>query len=132
MIGGCCPAPTRLWRDDYDEPLSVLHTDGRDRARCSWAAEPVPASRVLREAAPELLDCTGRRSLPNEDVPWETVAARLDPGSDELQLAIEIETDAETETRTILVASVPLSGEAPMRVVAQSTSTPNSQVALAP
>ncbi len=93
--------------------------------------EPVPASRVLREAAPEVL-ASLEPIDPDQDVPWETVSARLDPGSDELQLAIEIEIDAETDTCTILVASVPLSGEAPMRVVAQSTSTPNSQVALAP
>ena len=65
-------------------------------------------------------------------MPWTTVAARLDPGSDDLQLAISVETDAETETWTILVASVPLTGAAPMRVVARFESTPTSQVAVAP
>ena len=124
------PGADALWRDDYDEPLSVLHADGRIEP-LRVGGEPVPASRVLREAAPEVL-ASLEPIDPDQDVPWETVSARLDPGSDELQLAIEIEIDAETDTCTILVASVPLSGEAPMRVVAQSTSTPNSQVALAP
>jgi len=91
----------------------------------------VPVSRILREAAPDVLAALPPTE-PDQDVPWTTVAARLDPGSDDLQLAINVETDAETETWTILVASVPLTGAAPIQVVARYESTPASQVAVVP
>jgi hypothetical protein len=124
------PGTGTVWRDDYDEPLSVLHADGRIEPLLV-GGRPVPVSRVLREAAPALLAALPPVA-PSQDVAWESVAARLDPGSDELQLAIEVETDAEAGTATILVASVPLSGAAPIRVLARRESTPSTQVALAP
>ena len=119
-----------MWRDDSDEPLSVLDSEGGIE-ELLVDGRPVPVSRILREAAPDVLAALPPTE-PDQDVPWTTVAARLDPGSDDLQLAINVETDADTETWTILVANVPLTGATAIRVLARFESTPTVQVAVAP
>jgi hypothetical protein len=122
------PGADPLWRDDYDEPLSILDAAGTI-APLLVGGRPVPVSRVLREAAPELL-ASLEPIDPDQDVPWETVSARLDSTSDELLLSIEIEADE--DTMTILVASLSLAGTTQARSIARLESTPRSRIAVAP
>jgi hypothetical protein len=122
------PGADALWRDDCDEPLSILDARGGIEPLLV-GGRPVPVSRILREAAPELLAALGPID-PDQDVPWGTVAARLDPAADELRLAIEL--DADEAGPTIVVASVPLSGASASRLVARFEQTPSSATAVAP
>ena len=122
------PGGDPLWRDGYDEPLSVLDAAG-DVEPLLVAGRPVPASRVLREAAPDVLAALDPID-PRGDVPWNTVSARLDPEADELLLAIEI--DRDDETRTVIAAGLSLSGASPAHLIARIESTPSNQFAVAP
>jgi hypothetical protein len=122
------PGADALWRDDYDEPLDILNATG-DVQPLLVGGQPVPASRALREAAPQLLSALEPID-PRRDVPWSTVSARLDANSDELLLAIEIARDE--DTRTVIAAGLSLTGAAPARRIAHIESTPGSQVAVAP
>lgn len=122
------PGADALWRDDYDEPLSTLDANGRVE-RLLVGGRPVPASRVLREAAPQVLAALEPID-PDRDVPWGTVSARPDLDSDELLLAIEV--DRNDYTRTVVVAGLPLDGPTPARLIAHIEPTSGSQVAVAP
>lgn len=96
------PGYDTVWRDDYDEPLCVLDAAGRTEP---WLAggEPLPPSRILREVAPELL----RTPAPDQDVSWETVAARVHNG--ELLVAVRVD-----EHPALIV------GTDPIRIIARS------------
>lgn len=120
------PGLDTVWRDDYDEPLSILDAGGETEPLLV-GGKPVPVSRVLREAAPQLLATLEPPDL-HQDVPWHTVAGRLDAGSDELFLAVSVGPERET----LLVVSIPLSGANPAREIARFESTPSRQVAVAP
>jgi hypothetical protein len=122
------PGADVLWRDDYDEPLSVLDAAGSIEPLLV-GGRPVSVSRVLQEAAPELLAALEPID-PNQDVPWETVSARLDTAADELLLSIEIRAD--DDTTTILVVGLSLPAATPARVIVHFKSTPRSQIAVAP
>jgi hypothetical protein len=124
LLPGC----DALWRDGYDEPLSVLNATGTIEPLLV-GGRPVPVSRVLHEAAPELLASLEPIDL-TQDVPWRTVSARLEPGSHELLLAIEI--DAQDEVTTVLAVRLPLAGTVLARVIARFESTPRAQIAVAP
>jgi hypothetical protein len=67
---------------------------------------------------------------PHRDVPWSTVAARLEPGSQELVMAIQM--DAREDVTTVLEVRLPLAGTLRSRVIARSESTARAQVAVAP
>jgi hypothetical protein len=108
--------------------LSFLDVTGRVEPLLV-GGRPVPASRVLREAAPQVLSAVTPID-PKHDVPWATRAARWDADADELLLAIEI--DRDDDTRTVVVAGLPLDGRAPARLVAHVEPTPGSWVAVAP
>jgi hypothetical protein len=108
--------------------LSVLGATG-GIAPLLVGGQPVPVSRVLHEAAPELLASLEQIDW-NRDVPWQTVSARLDPGTRELLMAIEI--DAQEDVTTLLAVRLPLAGTLPARVIARFESTPRAQIALAP
>jgi hypothetical protein len=122
------PGADALWRDDYDEPLSLLDATGRVEPLLV-GGRPVPASRVLREAAPQVLSALEPID-PSGDAPWGTSSARWDADADELLLAIQI--DRDDDTRTVIVAELPLDGSAPARPIAHIEPTPGSRVAVAP
>jgi hypothetical protein len=122
------PGLDTVWRDDYDEPFGVLDATGRIEPLLI-GGRPVPASRMLAEATPELLAALHTID-PERDVPWEAVAARVDLVSDELAIAIEV--DADEHAKTLLAVRLPFAGGAPARVVARFESTPSSQLAIAP
>ncbi len=124
LLPGCDP----VWRDGYDEPLSVLDATGTIEPLLV-GGRPVPVSRVLREAAPKLL-ASLEPIDPNQEVPWQTVSARLEPGTHELLMAIEI--DAQEDVTTVLAVRLPLAGTLPPRVIARFESTPRAQIAVAP
>jgi hypothetical protein len=122
------PGVDTVWRDDPDEPLSVLDATG--------VIEPLlvggraaPVSRVLCEAVPELL-ASVEPIDPDGDVPWHTVSARLEPGTHELLMTIEI--DVQDDVTTLLAVRLPLAGTLPARVIARFESTPRAQIAVAP
>jgi hypothetical protein len=71
---------------------------------------------VLHGADPELLASLGPID-PNREVPWSTVAARVEPGSHELLMAIEI--DAHEDVTTVLVVRLSLIGTLAPRVIAR-------------
>lgn len=121
------PGADTVWRDDYDEPLSLLAEDGALEPLLV-GGRPVAASRVLREAAPELLSALAPVA-PGGDVPWGTVDARLDTASDELHMAIEIDGE---DRPAVVVAALPLDGAAPARLVAHVEPTSRCEVAVAP
>ena len=122
------PGVDTVWRDNPDEPLSVLDATGVIEPLLV-GGRPVPVSRVLREAAPELL-ASLEPIVRNEEVPWHTVSARLEPGTHELLMTIEI--DAQDDVTTVLAVRLPLAGTLPARVVARFESTPRAQIAIAP
>jgi hypothetical protein len=122
------PGADALWRDDYDEPLSLLDAGGRVEPLLV-GGRPVPASRVLREAVPHVLSAL-QPIDPEGDVPWATTSARWDRAANELLLAINI--DKDDDTRTVVVAGVPLDGSAPGRPIAHIEPRPGCQVAVAP
>jgi hypothetical protein len=122
------PGLDSVWRDDYDEPLGVLDATGKIEPLLV-AGTPVPASRVLREAAPQLLSAL-QPIDPNRDVAWETQSARLNTFTEELMLAIEITRD--DETSILIVAGLSLAGVVPARLIAQFESTPRCRIAVAP
>lgn len=121
------PGVDALWRDD-DEPMSILDADGRIE-HLLVGDQPVPASRVLREAAPQVLAKLGPID-PDGDVPWRTISARVDAGLDELVLAIEV--DRSDDTRAVVVAGLALDGATPARLIAQIEPRSDSQIAVAP
>ena len=122
------PGADALWRDGYDEPLSLLAADGGIEALLVGGA-PVPASRVLREAVPELL--AGLQPVdPDDDVPWETVGARLAADAGTLHLAVELV--REENRRAVVVAALPLDGTRPAHLLAHVEPEPGLEVALAP
>jgi hypothetical protein len=120
------PGADALWRDGYDEPLSLLDVTGRIEPLLV-AGRPVPPSRVLEEAAPHILASLGPVD-PGSDVPWEITGARWD--ANELLIAIGIDTD--DQTRTLLLAGLPLDASAPARTLAYVEPDQGSQVAIAP
>ena len=122
------PGCDAVWRGGYDEPLSVLGATGTIEPLLV-GGRPVPVSRILHEAAPELFASLGPID-PNRDVPWNTVSARLEPGSHELLMAIEI--DAQNDVTTVVAVRLPLAGTFPPRVIARFESTPRAQIAVAP
>jgi hypothetical protein len=69
------------WRDDPDEALSVLDATGVMEPLLV-DGRPVPVSRVLREASPELL-ASVEPIVRNEEVPWHTVSALRSPSHPE-------------------------------------------------
>ncbi len=121
------PGADALWRDDFDEPLSIVDAAGHIEELLA-GGRPVSVSRVLREAAPELL-ASPEPTDPGQDVPWEAVSARLDHLSGELLLAIEV--DAPDERLTIVVVGLPIAIAGAARVIAQYQSAPRSQVVVA-
>jgi hypothetical protein len=89
----------------------IASREKRNTARPPLAIEPllvggrpVPVSRILHEAAPELF-ASLEPIDPNRDVPWSTVSARLEPGSDELLMAIEI--DGQEDVTTVVAVRLP-------------------------
>jgi hypothetical protein len=60
------PGWDTVWRDDCDEPLSVLDADGRIGPWLVSGCEVRPSG-LLQDVAPELLRATD----PSQDVPWE-------------------------------------------------------------
>ena len=120
------PGADPVWRDDYDEPLSVLAENGALEPLLV-GDRPVPTSRVLREVAPELLAALAPVDR-DDDVPWGTVDARLDPEADELHLAIAIVREDQAAT---LIAALPLDGRTPARLVDHIEPAPGRRVALA-
>ncbi len=121
------PGSDTIWRDDYDEPLTLLAPDGALEPLLVGGT-PVPASRVLREAAPQLLGAQVPADS-NDDVPWNTVGARLDSAAKELHVAIDLERE---ERVAVVVAALPLDGAAPARLIAHLEPTPGGAVAAAP
>src|SRR3954447_21435582 len=122
------PGADALWRDGYDEPLSLLDDAGRIEPLLV-AGRPVPPSRVLEEAAPHILSSLGPVD-PGSDVPWEITGARWDTDVNELLIAIGIDTD--DQTRTLLLAGLPLDASARARTLAYVQPDQGSRVAIAP
>jgi hypothetical protein len=122
LPGDCWLLPGRdpLWRDDYDEPVSILDAAGRAEPVLIDGAELSP-SRVLAVVAPELLAALDPPA-PNQDVAWEVVGAYLD--DEELRVAIEVTID--DEHAVIVVA-----GTAPMRELARVRTGPDERIAVA-
>lgn len=122
------PGADALWRDDYDEPLSLLDAAGRVEP-LRVGGRPVPVSRVLGEAVPHVLSAL-QPIDPGRDVPWATTSARWDGEANELLLAVTI--DEGEDTQSVVVAVLPLDGSALGRLIAHIESRPGSQVAVAP
>lgn len=121
------PGADPVWRDDLDEPLSLL-TDLGGIEPLLAGGRPVPASRVLREATPALV--SGLEPLdPAVDVPWSTVAARLDAEANELLLAIAVRRGDATD---VIVAGLRLDGRVPARLVEHLRPAPGAEIAAAP
>jgi hypothetical protein len=121
------PGVDTVWRDNPDEPLSVLDATGVIEPLLV-DGRPVPVSRVLREAAPELL--ASLEPIDPDEVPWRTASTRLESGTQELLMTIEI--DTQDDVTTLLAVRLPLAGTRPARVVARFESTPRVQIAVAP
>ena len=109
-----------LWRDDYDEPVSILDAAGRTEALLVDGSE-LPPSRVLAAVAPELLAVLDPPAL-NQDVAWEVVGAHLD--DEELQVAIKVTVD---DNHAVLVVA----GTAPLRELARFRTGPEERIAVA-
>jgi len=122
------PGADPLWRDSYDEPLSLLDATGHVEPLLV-GGRPVLASYVLAAVAPRVLAALGPIES-SDDVAWNTVAARLDADADELLLVIVVDPDDDPET--IVVAAVPLDGAAPVRLIAQIEPAPDVQIAVVP
>jgi len=121
------PGLDTVWRDDMDEPLSALDERGTVEP-LRVGGRPVTASRVLREAAPDVLAALQPVVQPSDD-PWRTVAARVEEGTRELHVAIETDKD---DVTSVVVAALPLDGQAPARLIAHLVPPPGGRVAAAP
>lgn len=120
------PGWDTVWRDDHDEPLSVMDVAGETEPLLV-GGRPVPPSRLLNEAAPEL-HASIEPPEPNQDVNWAAVAARLD--ADELRVTIEV--NPGEDVQTLLVVALPLAGDQPARELARFESTATRQIAVVP
>jgi hypothetical protein len=114
------PGRDPLWRDDCDEPVSILDAAGRTEPLLVDGAELSP-SRVLTAVAPELLAAL-HPPAPNQDVAWEVVGAHLD--HEELRVAIEVTVDDEH-------AVIVIAGTAPLRELARVRTGPDERIAVA-
>lgn len=126
------PGLDAVWRDDYDEPLGVLDATG-GIAPFLLGGRPLPVSRILREAAPELLASLPSPD-PHQDVPWQTLAAGLDRATGALQVAIGIDRvgeDPDLDATTLLVVRLHPAGAAPPTEIARLASTPRAEVVVA-
>ena len=114
------PGRDPLWRDDYDEPVSILDAAGRTEPLLVDGTE-LPPSRVLAAVAPELLAVLDPPAV-SQDVAWALVGAHLD--DEELQVAIKVTVDDE---HAVLVVA----GTAPLRELARFRTGPQERIAVA-
>lgn len=131
------PGTDPLWRDSLSEPLSLLSTDG-ETAPLLMGADAVTARSVVHQLAPELLD--GGDAPDNDDAEedddgeteeWEIRLAILDESTNTLiALLSEGDFDFRFEPRW-LVASLPLDGDEPPRLLGRGQQTLGTRTAVA-